>query len=155
MRKAVIALALVLGAVLIFTTASIIYSPGPETVSAGPSDQDTSAIVLNGTVGPVHSAMFSKYVGPDTPPIIVDLDSGDPSDPLSLTIITPDQVLGPYNDTADGRADGRIYLKISTFQGISPGLWKFLVHSSNNISLARDLDQSLEPAGSFNHKPQE
>jgi hypothetical protein len=84
----------------------------------------------------------------------VDLDSGDPADPLSLTIITPDQVLGPFNDTADGRADGRIYLKISTFQGVSPGLWKFLVHSSNNISVTRDQDRLLEMSGSADRKPQ-
>jgi hypothetical protein len=83
---------------------------------------------------PEHTALFSKYVSADTPYIIVSLYSGDPADPLSLTVITPDKTLGPFTDGSDGRIDGRIELKINNPGDMTPGLWKFQVHSNKNIS---------------------
>lgn len=81
-----------------------------------------------------ETAIFSKYVGADTRYIVVSLYSGDISDPISVTIITPDSTLGPFYDGSDGVIDGRIDLKISNPDGMAPGLWKFLVHSNKNIS---------------------
>ncbi|MFA6226000.1 MAG: hypothetical protein WC620_07475 [Methanoregula sp.] len=69
----------------------------------------------------VHTALFSKYVSADTPYIIVSLYSGDPADPLSVTVITPDKTLGPFYDGSDGRIDGRIDLKINNPGDMTPG----------------------------------
>jgi hypothetical protein len=93
----------------------------------------------NGVNVTVHSvegnqtALFSKYVSADTRYIVVSLYSGDLSDPISVTIITPDKTLGPFYDESDGVVDGRIDLKISNPDGITPGLWKFLVRSNKKI----------------------
>ncbi|MGB7788493.1 hypothetical protein [Methanoregula sp.] len=89
---------------------------------------------LFGTVSGNKTALFSKYVSADTRYIIVSLYSGDISDPISVTIITPDSTLGPFYDGSDGVIDGRIDLKISNPDGMTPGVWKFLVHSNKNIS---------------------
>jgi hypothetical protein len=82
----------------------------------------------------IKTAIFSKNVAPGTKYIVVSLYSGDTTDPISVTIITPDKTLGPYYDTSDGVADGRIDLKISNPESMTPGLWKFLVHSRKTIS---------------------
>jgi hypothetical protein len=93
----------------------------------------------NGMNATVHSvegnqtALFSKYVSADTRYIVVSLYSGDTADPISVTIITPDKTLGPFYDDSDGIIDGRIDLKISNPDGITPGLWKFLVRSNKKI----------------------
>ncbi len=80
------------------------------------------------------TAIFSKYVAASTPFIVVSLYSGDPSDSLSVTIITPDKTLGPYSDASDGKTDGRIDLKITGPETMTPGYWKFLVHSRKDIT---------------------
>lgn len=79
------------------------------------------------------TAIFSKYVASGTPYIVVSLYSGDPADPLSVTIITPDKTLGPYYDASDGKTDGRIDLKITSPETMTPGYWKFMVHSRKDI----------------------
>ncbi len=89
----------------------------------------------NGTGHEVKTALFSKYVAADTPYIIVSLYSGDAADPLSVTIITPDETLGPFYDDSDGSRDGRIDLKISNPNAMTPGYWKFLVRSRRDIAL--------------------
>jgi|GEM_PF-3159084 len=83
--------------------------------------------------GQEETVLFSKYVAADSPPILVDLNSGEPGDSFSLTIITPDGTLGPFDDQSDGRVDGRIYLRIARPNGSTPGLWKFVVRSNQNI----------------------
>jgi hypothetical protein len=88
----------------------------------------------NGTGQEGKTAIFSKYVAASTPYIVVSLYSGDPSDPLSVTIITPDKTLGPYSDASDGKTDGRIDLKITSPETVTPGYWKFLVHSRKEIT---------------------
>lgn len=124
--------------------------------SATPADPETRVTDSDFT-GMHHSpeqntAIFSKYVSPDLPYILVDLNSGDLTDPLSLSIITPDRVLGPYTDESDGKIDGRIYLQISESDGMTPGLWKFIVHSNKTIAMrsGRQYPEINETA--FDHK---
>ena len=60
----------------------------------------------------------------------VDLNWGDPTDSLSLTIYTPSNInLGTYYDRDDGPVDGRIHLNIEPNQGyVEQGQWKFEVY---------------------------
>jgi hypothetical protein len=95
---------------------------------------DVMLTEVNGTGHEVKTALFSKYVAADTPYIIVSLYSGDAADPLSVTIITPDETLGPFYDDSDGSRDGRIDLKISNPNAMKPGYWKFLVQSRKDIT---------------------
>jgi len=73
---------------------------------------------------------YYYYVPSGTPSIITDLDWSDSSDSLSLTIIAPDQTLGPYYDAADGSTNGRISLEISRAGDLAPGTWTFRVYGA-------------------------
>ena len=110
---------------------------------------------LFGTAGGNKTALFSKYVSADTRYIVVSLYSGDISDPISVTIITPDSTLGPFYDGSDGVIDGRIDLKISDPDGMTPGLWKFLVHSNKNISYGSLRTSRGSGPGRTDHKTDE
>jgi len=131
-----IALGLIFLAIVLILLAPGIPSASPPQ-SSTPGDREISIsdplFIQNATTAG-NTAFFSKYVSEETPFILVDLYSGEPGDPLALTIITPDKTLGPFDDTSDGRVDGRIFLKIFRDNGMKPGLWKFEVHSRKNIT---------------------
>jgi len=100
-----------------------------------------------------NTTIFTKYVSSGTPYILVDLNSGDPADPLSLSVITPDRVLGPYTDSSDGKLDGRIYLRIAQSGNLTPGPWKFIVHSNQTIEIGSAGQYPWTNASLFDHKP--
>lgn len=59
----------------------------------------------------------------------VDLNWGNPSNSLRLTIYSPDgYVFGPYFDNADGVINGRINLNIRNPDGIAKGTWHYEVY---------------------------
>ncbi|MDY0388394.1 MAG: hypothetical protein RBT65_14990 [Methanolobus sp.] len=71
----------------------------------------------------------SEYIGSYITTLDVDLDWGDSSDSLKLTIYTADgHTLGPYYDSADGPIDGRIHLRIKNSNGIATGTWNYRVY---------------------------
>lgn len=107
------------------------------------------------TAGTARTAIFSKNVTPGTRYIVVSLYSGDTADPISMTIITPERTLGPYYDDSDGVVDGRIDLKISSTENLTPGIWKFLLHSNKNISHASLENLSWIRAGPGDHNADE
>jgi len=76
---------------------------------------------------------YSSYVPPGTTGVEVDLNWGDVSDSLTLTIYTPDgYTLGPYYDSSDGKTDGRIHLYIQKASGyVASGTWYFKVYGDN------------------------
>ncbi len=63
----------------------------------------------------------------------VDLNWGDTSDSLTLTIYTPSgSKLGTYRDSSDGSTNGRIHLNIDPSQGyVQQGTWKFNVYGES------------------------
>lgn len=73
------------------------------------------------TQGETHT--YSRYVSSGTASMIADLNWGDISDSLSLTLIAPDATLGPYYDGADGQVDGRVFLRISKSPSLTAGTW--------------------------------
>ncbi|ADN36536.1 peptidase domain-containing protein [Methanolacinia petrolearia DSM 11571] len=66
---------------------------------------------------------YSTSVPAGKTSLYADLNWGDTSDSISLTILAPDSTLGPYYDSADGHIDGRINLRISKSSGIPSGTW--------------------------------
>ena len=56
---------------------------------------------------------------------------------LALLICPPDGCLGPYTDADDGVIDGRIFLDISSAEGLAPGDWYYeLRHSGGEGPVA-------------------
>lgn len=63
----------------------------------------------------------------------VDLNWGDTSDSLTLSVYTPSgSKLGTYRDNSDGSVNGRIRLNIDPSQGyVQQGTWKFKVYGES------------------------
>ncbi len=79
-----------------------------------------NAIMMGQTVW--HQAQVSSAS------LNVDLKWNNTADDLRLMIYTADgHVLGPYYDSSDGRADGRINLEVDSPSGVAAGLWSFKV----------------------------
>jgi len=71
-----------------------------------------------------HSADISSAVES----VNVDMKWRNGSNPLKLTIYTPDgHVLGPYDDSSDGKTDGRINLNVDNPSGVAAGKWSMKV----------------------------
>jgi len=102
-----------------------------------------------------ETVLFSKYVDANSPPILVDLNTGEAGDPFSLMIITPDGTLGPFDDGSDGRIDGRIYLRIARPEGSTPGLWKFVVRTDRHILIGDISHLPWINTSIRDHKPDE
>jgi hypothetical protein len=137
MKWAGVVLVLVGGLVILLIMASSLPGnlKGNANRTPGPDGSGDPVYVQHDATKQGVTALYAKVVSEKTPSIIVDLYSGDSGDPLSLTVITPDKTLGPFNDMSDGVADGRIYLKISRNGGLKPGTWKFRVQSSRDIAV--------------------
>ncbi|MFZ1898747.1 hypothetical protein [Methanoregula sp.] len=114
------------------------------------TDQDFSGIPL--PLGG-HTAIFRTDISENISYILVDLNSGDPTDSLSLSVIAPDQVFGPYTDISNGTHEGRIYLKIAGRNNLTPGLWEFIVHSNKTIEIGSAGQYPWNNTGLFDHKP--
>jgi len=132
-------------------------SLGGENSLHGPGQDGVAGLFAEpiGTRSGNRTALFSKEVTAGTRYIVVSLYSGDITDPISVTIITPDRTLGPFFDESDGIIDGRIDLKISNPETVTPGLWKFLVHSNKNIAYGSLENLSWIRTGTGNHNADE
>jgi hypothetical protein len=104
--------------------------------NAGYSVTPAKGLVLPSVMSPMTAGSITQgqskwyyYVVPSgKTSMITDLNWGDTSDSLALTIYAPDGTLGPYYDSSDGVIDGRINLAISRTTGLAPGTWNFLVY---------------------------
>ncbi len=63
----------------------------------------------------------------------VDLNWGDTSDSLTLSVYTPSgSKIGTYRDSSDGSVNGRIHLNIDPSQGyVQQGTWSFKVYGES------------------------
>ncbi len=70
----------------------------------------------------------------------IDLDWKNPSTDLNLTVYAPDETFGPYQDMADGKKDGRIFLDISSLLNVTSGTWFFKVQNNQQSFLPYTLN---------------
>jgi hypothetical protein len=72
-------------------------------------------------------------VGSGVNSLEVDLNWGDTSDSLTLSVYTPSgSKLGTYRDNSDGSVNGRIHINIDPSQGyVQQGTWKFKVYGES------------------------
>jgi hypothetical protein len=122
-----LALLLVIGAVLFVPTVSAkiveekdgyVVTPGDDTLRLPDISRFSSASISQG-----QTQWYSTSVPTGKTSFFADLYWGNPSNSLSLTIAAPDTTFGPYYDSADGRIDGRINLRISKSGGLASGTW--------------------------------
>lgn len=92
-------------------------------------DYHTSSLtpLISSSISQGQIVTYSRLISPGTSSMIVDLNWVNTANSLSLTIVAPDETLGPYYDLSDGQTDGRIALSISSSTGLTPGTWKFYV----------------------------
>lgn len=98
-------------------------------VSPGSEKPSGYSILSYGTITQGETDWYSRYVPGGVSSMTVDLNWGDTSDSLALTIIAPDATLGPYYDANDGSTDGRICLQISG--GLTSGTWNFRIYGAS------------------------
>jgi hypothetical protein len=122
-----LALLLVIGAALAVPVVSAkiveekngyIVTPGENTIRLPEISRFISASISQG-----QTQWYSTSVPTGKTSFNADLYWGNPSNSLALTITAPDATFGPYYDSADGRIDGRINLRISRSGGLASGTW--------------------------------
>ena len=101
------------------------YTVRPSTSETPPDSVRISDSIIEG-----QTKTYYSNVGNGVNYLEVDLDWGDQTDSLSLTIYTPGgSNIGTYYDRDDGPVDGRICLDIVPGQGyVEPGRWEFKVY---------------------------
>ena len=111
------------------TTAEGTYNVGIVTVKTG-----TFLPVNNLTfsTAAARTAFYKQIVHAGTNETWVDLSWPNARSALELMVYAPDAVLGPFNDTADGRADNRIFLDVAGKNNVTPGDWYYRVTNTGN-----------------------
>lgn len=98
-------------------------------------DIENSVSSLRSTQYITQGQTINHYVGVGSGVnyLEVDLNWGDTSDSLTLSISTPSgSKLGPYRDNYDGSVNGRIRLNIDPSQGyVEQGTWQFKVYGES------------------------
>jgi hypothetical protein len=99
------------------------------------SDRDSSISSLRSTQYISQGQTINHYVGVGSRVnwLEVDLNWGDTSDSLALTVYSPSGTnLGTYHDNSDGSVNGRIHLNIYPSQEyIQQGTWRFKVYGES------------------------
>lgn len=100
------------------------------TVTTGTPDKQTDGLrTVFSSIAQGQTNWHYKYVSSSTSILNIDLDWGNPSNSLSLTVYTADgKILGPYYDSIDGSNDGKISIQITNPEGIEPGRWDYKVY---------------------------
>ncbi|GAB7015375.1 hypothetical protein [Methanogenium cariaci] len=74
---------------------------------------------------------FQLYVPEEKEHLWIDLNWAGRDVAYKLTVFSPDAVMGPFEDSADGRMDQRIYLDISASKYLTAGMWYYQVTNLN------------------------
>lgn len=80
-----------------------------------------------------HTITHNVNIGSGVNYLEVNLNWGDTSDSLTLSVYTPSgSKLGTYHDSSDGSVNGRIHFSIDPSQGyVQQGTWKFKVYGES------------------------
>ncbi|MFA6333873.1 MAG: hypothetical protein WCX22_13045 [Methanoregula sp.] len=76
-----------------------------------------------------QSVAFFRSLPGGSGDITCDLNWLDTDSSLKLTLFAPDGMMGPYYDISDGKADGRIFLRISRDANLSCGDWYVVIEA--------------------------
>lgn len=82
------------------------------------------------TLAPGGKRFFAAPVRNGAPHHWVDIGWDASAGEITLLVYPPDGCLGPYTDADDGVIDGRIFLDISSPDGLAPGGWYYEVGRS-------------------------
>jgi hypothetical protein len=100
-----------------------------------PFDIENSVSPLRSTKSISQGQTITHYmsVGSGVNYLEVDLNWGDTSDSLTLSISTPSgRNLGTFHDNSDGSVNGRIHLNVDPSQGyVEQGTWRFKVYGES------------------------
>jgi hypothetical protein len=100
-----------------------------------PFDIENSVSSLRSTqsISQGQTITHNVNVGSGVNYLEVDLNWGDTSDSLTLSVYTPSgSKLGTYSDNSDGSVNGRIRINIDPSQGyVQQGTWKFKVYGES------------------------
>lgn len=92
------------------------------------ADEALQDSVYNNEISAGETRWHSADISAAVKSVNVDLKWSDEGHPMKLTIYTPDgHVLGPYEDSADGKADSRINLNVAGPSGVAAGEWSLKV----------------------------
>jgi uncharacterized protein YfaP (DUF2135 family) len=84
---------------------------------------------VTSTISQGMTNWHTKVISATITSLNVDLNWGNPSNSLQLTIFSPDgHTFGPYYDSFDGVNDGRINLNVINSAGIAKGTWYYAVY---------------------------
>ncbi|WP_394697700.1 peptidase domain-containing protein [uncultured Methanomethylovorans sp.] len=102
---------------------------GYKIIPAEMSDSDIGIKSVYDTITQGETNWHSKTVSTNIQSMTVNLNWGDTSDSLRLSIYNPNNYcIGTYYDSADGTINGRIRIYITNSNGIEKGTWKYKVY---------------------------
>lgn len=109
------------------------YVVSPSTENSSDTENSISLLRLTQYITQGQTITHNVNVGSGVNYLEVDLNWGDTSDSLTLSIYTPSgSNLGTYRDSSDGSVNGRIHLNIDPSQGyVEQGTWKFKVYGES------------------------
>ena len=84
---------------------------------------------LNGHIKTGESLSFHRTLPEGLKNITCDLTWLTTKSSLKITIFSPDGMMGPYYDSSDGKADGRIFLQISRDRDLTGGDWYVVIEA--------------------------
>lgn len=102
---------------------------GYKIIPAEIADSDIGIKSVYDTITQGETNWHGKVISSYTQILSVNLNWGDTSDSLRLSIYNPSgSCIGTYYDSADGTKNGRIRLDIVNNNGIATGTWRYKVY---------------------------
>jgi len=115
------------------TSAGKYYIVSPWTENSLSTENSVSSLRSTQYISQGQTITHNVNVGSGVDYLEVDLNWGDTSDSLTLSIYTPSgSKIGTYRDNYDGSVNGRIRLNIDPSQGyVEQGTWQFKVYGES------------------------